>query len=472
VTGCSRAGKTVFLTSLINHLKYHNPAAFKLSPQTPRLVKVDDRPPKNQVWDTFPYDEYRACIACKHTWPEKTRDCSQYTLSFCRDDAFVTRHKLTLYDLPGERFADSAMTYMDFAQWSYNQLSFLGVALAQDGAAKGGDSGLGLEPVATYLKLARAEATDAVQESDLIVSYKRALAALRGQFHVYISPSTFLLDENGQHLLDTVRAIKSKHGDLAGHALVEEIVRHRYAGLPEFEFCPLGETWRVGNPDLVTRLEKRYNDYRQRVATRIFRTLTSCDGLVVLVDIANILANGPKHLNDAHFFMDQILKALKPGGQIFQSLMNKVSLRRRIRRIAVAASQCDRFHPDDWPMLEGLVKCLAERLVQDIDGIKADYFALSAVRSTTEVGDGKLRGLIHCDGGNNDGVIPEEYGVSRIPEEWADLQGWPSNWNPEKFRSLPLVLPQMPEVFQAVPEHVALARLFGFATGWFPKARD
>ena len=48
---------------------------------------------------------------------------------------------------------------------------------------------------------------------------------------------------------------------------------------------------------------------RQRVVVPIFATLTSCDGLVVLVDIANILASGPSHLNDAHFFMDQMLKA-------------------------------------------------------------------------------------------------------------------------------------------------------------------
>lgn len=471
VTGYSRAGKTVFLTSLINHLKYHDPLAFKLASHSVRLVKVDDRQPKKKVWDTFPYDEHRACIACKRMWPLKTRASSQYTLSFCRDDSFLTRHHLTIYDLPGERFADSAMTYMDFAQWSQHQLSFLGVALAQDGPTDGAtEPGDGLAPVARFLQIARHGTRDGVQESDVLLSYKRALAALRRQFHVYISPSTFLLDEQGQHLFDTADAIKARTPSIAGPDLIEEIIHNRHAGLQEHEFCPLGEAWWSENPDLVQCLEKRYNEYRQQVVTPLFAALTSCDGLVILVDVANILASGPRNLNDAHFFMDQILKALKPGGQILQSLLNRLGLRRRIRRIAAAASQCDRFHPDDWPMLEGLARWLSERLVQNIDGIRADYFASSAVRSTIEVTDGQMRGIIQCDG--NGAAVPEEYCVSRIPEEWADLRGWPSSWNPEDFRSLPRVLPQMPAVFQAVPDHVGLARMFGFVTGWFPNAAD
>ena len=140
----------------------------------------------------------------------------------------------------------------------------------------------------------------------------------------------------------------------------------------------------------------------------IFATLTSCDGLVVLVDIANILASGPSHLNDAHFFMDQMLKALQPGGQILKALSSKLGLRRRIRRIAVAASQCDRFHPDDWPRLQGLVQWLSERRVQDIDGIRAEYLALSAVRSATEAADGKLSGAIQRDVGDGELVAQEE----------------------------------------------------------------
>ena len=123
-------GRRFFSTSLLNHLKYHDPKAFKLAPHLPRLVKVDDRQFKKKVWDTFPYEESRACIASKPIWPAKTRDSSQYTLSFCRDDSFFTRHRLTVFDFPGERFADSAMTYQDFAGWSHDQLTFLGVAVA------------------------------------------------------------------------------------------------------------------------------------------------------------------------------------------------------------------------------------------------------------------------------------------------------------------------------------------------------
>jgi hypothetical protein len=92
---------------------------------------------------------------------------------------------------------------------------------------------------------------------------------------------------------------------------------------------------------------------------------------------------------------------------------------------------------------------------------------LSAVRSTCEAGDGKLRGQILLNGQEG---TEEEYVVSRIPEDWADLRGWPNDWNPENFRQLPQVVPHLPAVFQAVPDHRELARLFGFVSGWFPNA--
>lgn len=295
VTGYSRAGKTVFLTSLINHLKYHDPRAFKLASHKPTLVKVDDRQPKEKVWDTFAYDENRACIAAKRpSWPPKTKDCSQYTLSFCRDDAFFTRHSLTIYDLPGERFADSAMTYMNFDEWSHHQLKFLNVALTQEGeAASGQEVGEGLAAVSDYLKIARNGPRDGAQEADLVLKYKRALAALRQQYHSYISPSTFLLDEQGQHLLDTADKIRERAKGDPSIDIIEEIIRARHSGLRESEFAPLGEAW-MGEAALTQSMERRYNEYRQKTVTPLFATLTSCDGLVILVDIARILAVGPR----------------------------------------------------------------------------------------------------------------------------------------------------------------------------------
>ena len=298
-----------------------------------------------------------------------------------------------------------------------------------------------------------------------------ALAALRGKYHAYISPSTFLLDEQGRNLLEVASAIKGRTPSISDANLVEEIIASQYAGLRDNEFCPLDQAWWSEGVELVCRLESRYDEYRRKVVMPLFSTLTSCDGLIVLVDIAGILASGPKQLNDAHEFAEHLLKALKPSGTIPQWLMRKCGLRRRIRRIALAASQCDRFHPDDWPMLEVLVRWIAERPVANVDGVvKADYFACSAVRSTSEVNGGKLRGVLQC---NNQACIePKEYQVSRIPEKWADLPDWPSSWNPEDFRSLPAILPQMPAVFRAVPDQVGLARIFGFVTGWFRHATD
>jgi predicted YcjX-like family ATPase len=167
-----------------------------------------------------------------------------------------------------------------------------------------------------------------------------------------------MLDEEGRDLFDSARAIQDRQPGIAAPDFIEELIQVRYSGLRDQEFFPVAEKWRSECPELVQRLEQRYQEYRKRIVEPLFATLTACDGLVVLVDIANILASGPRQLNDVHYFMDQILKALQPGGQILQALLGGLGIRRRIRRVAVAASQCDRFHPDDWNLLEKLAKQL------------------------------------------------------------------------------------------------------------------
>ncbi len=466
VTGYSRAGKTVFLTSLINHLSCHDPSVFKLAPDPIELVEVDSRQPKKTIWDSFPYASQRTAMVDSRTWPDKTKASYQYTLSFCRDDSFLTRQHLTLYDLPGERFADLAMTYMDFDEWSHNQLQFLATQQHGDSGTSQAEPGGRLAPVTAFCQLAHRGPESGVQEGDVILAYKRALAALRHQFHAQISPSTFVLDEKGATLLDAVAKIRQTE-NIGLDDLIEKLIRKRYAGLPEDEFAPLGEAWREDTSEMAQRFAKRYDRYRQQLVTPVFKRLITCDGLVILIDVADILATGPEHLNDSHEFMKQILAALQPGGRIMQWIAGRIGLRRRIKRIAIAASQCDRFHPDDRDRLQRLVRLLSNRLIRDIPGVTSECLAISAVESTRESPEDsdKLEGILCYDTG------AESYYPSRIPEDWADRPGWPSEWDPSEF-SFPRVLPKMPRVYQAVPNHVGLARIFGFVTGWFPRASD
>ncbi len=467
VTGASRAGKTVFLTSLINHIKCHHPDKFWLSPRGSRLVRPDDTPPEGAVWETFNYEAYRQCLAAKEgKWPDKTKDQSTYTLSFHQKDAFFTRYRLTLYDIPGERFADAGMAYMDYSRWSKAQVDILEATLGQD-TPDGEDSNKPrLEPVRRYLELVRKAEGGLEREADVILQYKRALVALGEHLHNQLSPSVFALDKQGETWRQTYTTLTR---ECSGESIarqrdqvIERLIRERKAGLPFGEFCPLTQSW---NRELVKMFEQRYEQYKQEIVLPLFRTLAGCDGMVVLFDLAKILSSGPRHLNEARSFMAQIVKALQPGGDLVQWLLSAFGVRRRIQRIAVAASQCDRFCERDWGTLATLVRHLSERYIEDCPGIRTDYFYLSSVKTTEQDrNSGILRGITAPGGRVGD------YVVSRFPADSCWGEGWPSDWDPAAFRRLPRFYPRFPPVFDAPPEHVNLDRLFGFVTGWFPRA--
>jgi predicted YcjX-like family ATPase len=132
VVSVTAAGKTVFLTSLIDHLSPHDPEQFRLT-QDPAhshatVVRFQTLKPETG-WSQFPYQRYRDALVhptVMHPWPPKTTDRSQFVCHFERSDWKLHSAKLTLFDLPGERLADASMVTDDYATWSDHILEVLG----------------------------------------------------------------------------------------------------------------------------------------------------------------------------------------------------------------------------------------------------------------------------------------------------------------------------------------------------------
>ena len=132
VTGLRRTGKTVFLTSLINHLKFHDPARFILGRRAQPAEAIHFREfahdssvlrrGGNLPW--FDYEGYRNQFVRGGRWPATTRDASQYACHFERTDWKISDLSLRLFDLPGERVNDIPMISDErdplraFAVWS------------------------------------------------------------------------------------------------------------------------------------------------------------------------------------------------------------------------------------------------------------------------------------------------------------------------------------------------------------------
>ena len=440
VVGLYNSGKTVLLTSLINHLQDNDADRFGLGGKDTRLRKFTTLPPESG-WHAFNYAGCRDALVHGGRWPGKTRDRSQFVCQFERSDWRFSDCLLKLYDLPGERIADAAMLGRDFAGWSEHILTLI----ANDAGYR-----TCCEP---YLNQT---ATTQSKEADLLHSYKLSLANLILNFKPLISPSTFLLDVKGQP---------------AKPDAPEKLASTRHLGLgPDAEFCPLPANLRAANPEMHARFASRYEDYVERVVKPTVLALRSCTSLIVLIDVTMLLAGGVGMYDDNKLILRDLLDVLSPGehpvfGPIARGL-SKVFLPHQLRpnwitRLAFAAPKMDLVHPTDRDRMLGLMKRMVEKYADNRDGLKYQFFNCSSVVSTKvlAVEDGKrmLVGVPMRDGeGRKLPPGPEQrFEVSALPDDW------PTDWKPGRF-AFPEVYPQMPTRKDYPPEQVNVDKLASF----------
>ena len=441
VVGLYSTGKTVLLTSLINHLQDHDPDRFPLGSKETRIRKFTVIPPDGN-WTAFNYNGYRDALVNAGTWPAKTTDRSQFACQFERSDWRFSDCVLRLYDLPGERIADAGMLGRDFTGWSERMLSMFV-----------NDTGYRTcsMPFLTAIKKPGVTATE------LLHAYKLSMAYLILHFKPLISPSTFLLDT---------------HGRAARPDTPENLAATRFSGLDaESEFCPLPADLRVpGNPIFGT-FAARYAKYVKDVVEPTVLAFKSCTALVVLVDVTMLLAGGVGMYDDSRQIINDLFDVLSPGeNKVFGPLLRGLSTLLLphqwrpgwITRVAFAAPKMDLVHPADRDRMLTLMRRMVERIAGDRDGLKYDFFNLSSVVSTRALpmAEGGPRVLVGTPFRTADGrKIPpgtdQRFTVSELPDDW------PLEWPAGKF-SFPEVYPRMPARKDYPPDQVNVDRLATF----------
>ena len=232
------------------------------------------------------------------------------------------------------------------------------------------------------------------------------------------------------------------------------------------EFVPLPARWfNIAQNSLVTQFEKCYNGYRANIVKPMFSTLKNCNGLVIMLDIANIIQNGPLLYNDYVQMITNIFDALKPTSGIVPSLISKTTGFCNLRRVAFVASQCDRFHSNDWDCLEGLAKGFTTPIQRSFPNAKCETFACSSVLSAVDSA-GEPGVIVQLKNAvNNKGIGLSVYQLNGDESPFR-RGGWPNTWKKEGI-SIPKIAPYMPEIQNAVPEHHKLNEVFRYVTGWF-----
>lgn len=440
VVGLYNSGKTVLLTSLINHLQDNDPDRFALGGPATRLRKFTVLPP-DPGWEAFNYAGCRDALVHGGRWPGKTRDRSQFVCRFERSDWTFSDCVLKLYDLPGERIADAAMLGRDFTGWSEHILSLI----ANDAGYR--------NCCQPYLAEA---AKDEPKEAELLRAYRLSLANLILNFKPLVSPSTFLLDVKGQ---------------AARPDTPENLASSRHLGLgPDAEFCPLPSAIRGKNAELVARFSGRYAEYVEQVVQPTVLALKSCTALVVLIDVTMLLAGGVGMYDDNKLILRDLLDVLAPGehpvfGPIARGL-SKVFLPHQLRpgwitRVAFAAPKMDLVHPSDRDRMLSLMRRMVEKYADNRDGLKYQFFNLSSIVSTKVLPaeDGK-RFMVGVPLRDSEGhKLPpgpeQRFAVSELPDDW------PMAWQPGRY-VFPEVYPHMPMRKDYPPEQVNVDKLASF----------
>lgn len=199
VTGLSRAGKTVFITSLVENLlalaggRDTLPALRARLEQggASRLVSVRVLPAGSGSLARFDHEGHVAALAGREaTWPARTEDLAALALEIVLERGSAVgrvlgprRIRLDILDYPGEWLLDLPLIGMSFAGWSEAVLARLRTP-ARAGMAAG------------FLRFLDVFDPEAPADEALIrrghARYREALEAMRGRGLRYLQPGRFL----------------------------------------------------------------------------------------------------------------------------------------------------------------------------------------------------------------------------------------------------------------------------------------
>ena len=349
VTGLSRAGKTVFITSLVANLVERGRMTGLAAAAEGRIEAAYLQPQPDDTVPRFDYETHLAALtAAEPHWPESTRSVSELRLSLrVRPTGLLGGISgprivhLDIVDYPGEWLLDLTLMERSYRDWSAETLARLD-------ARPGG---------ADYLRAAQAASGRAEWEEPeakaLAEAYTSYLATAREAGFSDLSPGRFLMP-----------------GDLAGSPALT------FAPLPPEAAPPRRGLWR--------EMERRYDAYKRAVVRPFFREhFARIDRQVVLVDVLGAIHAGPRALDDLRRTMADILSAFRPGRNDF---LSQILRGKRVEKILFAATKADHIHHTQHPRLTAIIEAMMREAREraHFAGAETSALSIAALRATTE----------------------------------------------------------------------------------------
>lgn len=354
ITGLSRAGKTVFISSLVHNLINNGRLPGFMPIAEGRFLGAQFSEHPDQAIPRFAYEKHiEALTGPAPHWPQSTSNISQLrlTLKYQSNNWLTglagpsTLH-LDIVDYPGEWLLDLPLLSLSYAQWSEQALE----RTARTKNAKQTKQFLkALEPIQ---QSNLANEPDAQNLAELFTTYLRA-ARETGQSMSTLPPGRFLLP-----------------GDMQGS--------------PALTFAPLpADLANTKSDSLYALMERRYEAYKSLVVRPFFKDhFVRLDRQIVLVDALRALNAGADAVTDLQDALTSVLSCFRQGSN------NPLSwvFARKIDKILFAATKADHVHHTSHDQLQSIIQRLVKEASANakFSGAQTQSLAIASLRATKE----------------------------------------------------------------------------------------
>jgi predicted YcjX-like family ATPase len=440
ITGLSRAGKTVFLTSTLYNLLETTGAHLPIFAKN-KVRFCGREHSSDSNCDSFPYEANLERYRSDHPdWPSPTTGITEFSVNLVlnRHGRRMQPARLTFVDYPGEKLHDLPLANQSFGTWSKAALGSLRT----------------LPP--SHAKLA---------------------------FETAISSARTLTDVSGDG--DPTNTVASAYRSFCIAARdVGIILPPVDAGMNldpslSLPFFPLPAEMQKSHPLLWQATAKKYDAYLSESVSPFLTRVSGCNHQIVLVDILGILKKqDPNEFNRARKAISDILRSFRylnhgnrrwvaPLRRATQDVLSTLRIcQPRIQQVAFVCTKADQAAAGSRRNLLALLQQLVDQAATEIRFQlgslgRISYHFSAAHRctkdSTTEYQGQKLSVLVgrlkECTKNAEEPIFPGE-----VPTEWPTTSTW------EGFRFPDFAPRILPAINGASLDHINLDEiLFGLA---------
>ncbi len=363
VTGLSGAGKTTFITSLINQLENHRRGLLVRRPPFDRLDSV--RWQREGLARSFPYLQALGALSSSPAqWPTSTADIARVVIDLqFRPEGLLralqrTRKvRIELLDYPGEWLLDLPLLGISYGQWCEQMAALLESEPRRSLAAGLRDRLGNIDPAAPCDSAVLSQLT--ADWTSFMLSCRTEAGLSRNQ------PGRFMLPGSG----------------IAADMLlfVPLLAANQYTE------GPAGSWW--------AQCEACFNYYRDFVVKGFYdEHFSQLDRQILLVDMLAPMQAGQAALQDLKLALEEVMGSFRYGRN---ALLQRL-FRPRISRMAICATKVDQVAPGQQRSLQQCLEDLVTDSLSEVrhGGVHVQGFPLAAIRAADQEGETMVGGLV------------------------------------------------------------------------------